>query len=170
MKPAASERPKQDLPADIIGDLMTAVRNGFYPGNDAWFADQSFIRRRVVTWPAGWLNKRGVTLKPERYKEILLGIFTEIKRHGQTGTVKYWPGYLVHCVQEHFKYHGEEIYNEAKALRNKVEAALLAGKRATDCRQGNDPVAALALVHQTLTAAHKRKQKPSAAKAQMDLL
>ena len=163
------ERPKQVLPVEIIADLMGVIRNQFYAGNEAWFKDQAFIRRRVVTWPAAWLNRRGVSIKPERYKELLLGIFQDIKRHGQTGAVKYWPGYLVHCVQEHFKHHGEEIYGEAKALRNLVEHALLAGSRAAGEAKSNDPVAGLALVHQALLAAHKRKPK-AAAKQQINLL
>ena len=163
------ERPKQDLPGEIIADLMGVIRNQFYGGDDAWFKDQEFIRRRVVTWPARWLNTRGVTLPAERYKAILLGIFQEIKRHGATGAVKYWPGYLVHCVQEHFKHHGEEIYGEAKALRNLVENAVLAGRRAALEVKGNDPVAGLALVHQALTTAHKRRQKADG-KQQMNLL
>lgn len=163
------DRPKQVLPAEIIGDLMGAIRNQFYDGNDAWFADQEFIRRRVVTWPARWLNGRGVTLKPARYKEILLDIFQEIKRHGQTAAVEYWPGYLVHCVQQYFEHHGEEIYAEGKSLRNEVENALLAGRRSADEARTNDPVAGLALVHQALTVAHKRKHRPSSQK-QMNLL
>jgi hypothetical protein len=166
---AKVERPKQVLPGEIIADLMGVIRNQFYPDNKAWFADQEFIRRRVVTWPARWLNGRGVTLPPARYKAILLDIFLEIKRHGQTGAVKYWPGYLVHCVQEHFRHHGEEIYGEAKALRNLVEHAVLAGRRAADGAGSNDPVAGLALVHQALTSAHKRRPK-AVKKQQMQLL
>lgn len=162
----AKQRPKQVLPAEIIADLMGVIRNQFYAGNEAWFADQEFIRRRVVTWPAHWLNTRGVTLKPLRYKELLLGIFQEIKRHGQTGEVKYWPRYLTHCVQEHFKHHGEEIYGEGKELRTLAENALTVCREAT----GHDPVAALAAVHQALAAAHKRKRKPGAGKQQMNLL
>jgi hypothetical protein len=34
--------------------------------------DSVFIRREFVLYFASWLNKKGVTLKPERYKQILL--------------------------------------------------------------------------------------------------
>ena len=77
--PPKFARPKQVLPSEIIGDLMGAIRNQFYAGNEAWFADQEFIRRRVVTWPAKWLNARGVSLKPQRYKSLMLDIFQDIK-------------------------------------------------------------------------------------------
>jgi hypothetical protein len=94
------DRPKQSVPTEIVRDLMGAIRNQFYPdtlcagAEKQWFQDQQFLKVRVVLWPAAWLNKRGVTLKPDRYKQILLDIFADIKRHGATGAIKYWPGYL----------------------------------------------------------------------------
>lgn len=166
---AAAERPRQQLPVEIIGDLMTAVRNGFYGGDEKWFPQQADIRRMVVTWPAAWLNQRGVTLSPERYKALLLGIFNDIKAFGNTGGVKYWPRYLRFCLQEHFKHHGEEIYEEAKALRNQVETALMAGRQAAEASRGADPVAAVALVHQALVKGHRRKHRPAPGK-QLSLL
>ena len=163
-------RPRQQLPEEIIGDLMEAVRNGFYPGDARWFAQKNDIKRMVLTWPASWLFQRGVTLKPERYKAILLAVFMDIKRMGDTASVKYWPRYLRHCLQQHFKHHGDEIYDEAKAVRNQVENALMACQKAADAARGNDPVADLALVHRALTAGHNRKRRPSAAKEQLTLL
>src|SRR6185503_11203997 len=152
------ERPRPSpLPAEIVNDLMAAARSFYSDFPERWFADQSFIRQRVVTWPAGWLRKRGVSLKPERYKEILLGLFLDIKRKGNTGAVKYWPGYLAHCVQEHFKHHGDEIYEEAKSFRVALENAL--GKAQTAPRP--DPVAVIAQVHQALAKKLNRKHRRS---------
>ena len=132
------DRPKQDLPAEIIGDLMGAIRNAFYPGDDRWFKNQQFIRFHVVTWPAAWLNAKGVTLPPARYKAIILDVLQGIKQHGKTEAVQFWPGYLKHCLQTHFKVHGQEIYEEAKAIRNQVERALLACQRAGEASR--DPL------------------------------
>lgn len=90
-KPSTSDRPKQELPSEIIGDLLGVIRRQFYGDAEPtqWLKDQTFIKREVVTWPAAWLNKRGVTLPPARYKAILLDIFDGIKTHGATGAVKY---------------------------------------------------------------------------------
>jgi len=88
------ERLKQNVPAEVVEDLMRFIRNSFYPGDDRWFKDQHFIRRHVVTWPAAWLNGKGVSLPPERYKQIVMGVIIGIKQHGATEAIKYWPGYL----------------------------------------------------------------------------
>lgn len=168
MKPTAPDRPRQSVPSQIANELLAVIRNQFYPdaqlGGEAakqWFQDQQFIRQRVVLWPAAWLNKRGVSLKPERYQQILLDIFADIKRHGATGAVKFWPGYLAKCVQDHFAHHEDEIYEEAKALRTQLERALATAGSAT-ARQP-DPVERLAAAHQVLSAtARKRRCKPTA--------
>jgi hypothetical protein len=157
------DRPKQQTPADLIDDLMHIVRSSFYQDqSDKWLTDQHFIKRNVVLWPAGWLNKRGVTLPPDRYKSILIDVFMGIKQKGNTEAVKYWPGYLMHCVQSHFKIHGEEYYNEGKSLRAAAEAALMACKRATDPDRAADPVKGMALALEALKAGKtkKRVEKP----------
>ncbi len=168
VKPTKPDRPAQQVPSDIVRSLLAVIRNQFYPdaalGGVAakqWFQDQQFIRIRVVLWPATWLNQRGVTLEPARYQQILLDIFQDIKRHGATGAVKYWPGYLAKCVQDHFAHHEDEIYAEGKALRTQLERAIATAAAATS-RQP-DPVERLAAAHQVLvSSARKRRCKPSA--------
>jgi len=168
MKQPKPDRPKQPLPSEIVNSLLAVIRNQFYPdaslGGEAakqWFQDQNFIRVRVVLWPAAWLNKRGVTLDPARYKQILLEVFQDIKRHGATDAVKFWPGYLAKCVQDHFAHHEDEIYTEAKALRVQLERAMASATAATT-RQP-DPVERLAAAHQVLVStARKRRCKPAA--------
>lgn len=163
------DRPRQPVPAEIVGSLMAVIRNQFYPdaatGGAAakqWFQDQQFIRIRVVLWPSAWLNKRGVSLKPERYQQILLDIFQEIKRHGATDAVKFWPGYLAKCVQDHFAHHEEEIYEEAKALRTQLERAM--GTAASAVARQPDAVERLAAVHQVLVSERKKRRSKPAAK------
>jgi DNA-binding FrmR family transcriptional regulator len=84
----------------------------------------SFYPARIRPLFASWLNKKGVTLKPERYKQILLERLNEIKIHGQTQAIKYFPGYLKHVLQTHLKHHGQDYYDEGKALRALTENAL----------------------------------------------
>lgn len=170
MKPS-QPRPKQQLPADIITDILGAIRGSFYGDlpPKRWFEDTKFLTRRVVTWPAKWLDSRGVSLPPERYKAILMDILQTIKHKGNTGVVSYWPGYLAHCVQEHFKHHGESYYEEGKALRAKLDIALSTCRSAV-VRQP-DPIRTLAEVHQVLSASTPRRHPKSAQKPpqQMDL-
>ena len=121
-------RPREAIPQEIIQDVLAAIRSACYASNDVapkqWYQDRVFLLQRVVLWPAGWLHKRGVSLPPERYKEILLSIIKDIRIHGQASTVKYWPGYLAKCVQDHFKHNEDNLYNEAKAFRAVLERTL----------------------------------------------
>lgn len=182
MRRPVIERAKQDVPGEMVSDLMGAIRSAFYAGDGRWFKDQHFIRRQVVTWPAAWLNARGVTLTAGRYKEIVLGVLMGIKRHGQTEAVRYWPGYLKHCLQTHFKVNSEEIYEDGKAIRGKVEAAMLVACRSAarvDGERGGavgagawsgsgseDPVAVIALARKLWGGTAKRK---AAVKGQLGL-
>jgi hypothetical protein len=152
-------RARQETPADLVADLLQAIRAAFYQDSEPqrWFQDQSFLKRRVVLWPAGWLSSRGVSLKPERYKSLLLEIISEARDH-QTAQIKYAPAYLAKCVQSHFAVHGDEIYAEGKSLRTLAEHAILACKTAATAAQAPDPIASLA------TAAHLLKSPRRSAK------
>lgn len=166
-----SDRPKQELPAEILADLLRVIRNQFCPGLPAkeWYQSRNFFLR-VLTWSAAWLNKRGVTLPPARYQAILLDIFTTIKRNGQTGAVNYWPGYLLHCVQEHWKHHGDEYYEEGKTIRAQVERNLMAFQRAAQAPVASDQVATLAQIHQALQTRKPTNRQARKPAQQMDLL
>jgi hypothetical protein len=149
---------------------MLVIRETFYKGNQAWFKDQHFIRQRVVTYPAQWLDSRGVTLQPERYKEVLLEIIRTIKLNGNTETVVYWPRYLLHCVQQYLKHHGEELYEEGKSIRSAVDLAMTHVSNSQ--RAQPDVVSGIAQVHRALTAVKSGRKKSSSVKSsqQMDLL
>ena len=163
-------RPRQQLPAEIVADLMQAIRGPFY--GDAtpkqWAQDYHFIRDRVVLWPATWLDKRGVTLKPERYKAIILEVLQEIKHHGNTGQIGYWPAYLAKCVQERFKHRAEEIYEEGKNLRAQMEN-VLTGLAASANPPEVDPIRAMAEARRDLLKAKQTRRAKTPAK-QLPLL
>jgi hypothetical protein len=170
------ERPKQHLPVDIVTDLLTAIRNQFYADSrDQFLKDQHFIKREFCLYLASWLDKRGVTLKPDRYKALLLGLLNEIKTHGNTAAVKYWPGYLKHVLQQHLKHHGEDIYQEAKSLRTLAENSLLSlshlnGGANAAAEPTLDPVRALAEARRDLlTLKRQKKLKTSGQDGQSQL-
>jgi hypothetical protein len=160
MKPKrpAFDRDRQVTPEEIVSDLMTVIRNKFYGDRpDQFFKDQNFLRRNVVLWPARWLDEKAVTLKPFRYREILIDIFNQVAIHG-TETVKYWPGYLMSCVQRHFAIHGEEYYEEGKSLRAALDKSLFAITRAQATPATPDPIRIMARA-QTLAKPPKRRPK-----------
>lgn len=154
MKPQPHAREEQ-TPAELVAELLGVVRRQFYPDSlvaDAraqkkWFQEQHLIKSWVILWPAAWLDERGVWLTPERYREALLGIFNEIKQHGDTASVKHWPRYLATCVQSRFKVRAEEFLEEGKAARTVVERVALGlskPSQADPARRGADVVKALA--------------------------
>lgn len=153
-------RPKleQKLPEAIVAGLLGIIRRQFEPEltDDEWFkGHQQFIRRNVVLWPARFLVGKGFTISGARYEQILREVLNEIKRHGQTGQVRYWPGYLMKCVQEHFRHHWEEYYAEAKSAGAQTEAALLA-LRALPRAAGPDTLSVLAATHRLLQGPKRR--------------
>lgn len=162
------ERSKQETPKDFVQSFLRVIRGQFCPdlSNDEWYPHERFCKR-VLTYGAAWLNKRGVTLPPERYQAIYQHIFDTIKKHGQTGEVRYWPGYLLRCVQAHFKHHGEEYYNEGKSIRAATERAMMAFTRAQEAPRAPDPVQSMAQAHAILTA---RRKKTVAKQPQLGLL
>jgi hypothetical protein len=169
MKPdQPTDRPRQDTPEDLVNRLLDFVRHHFYGDATAkkWAQDSNFIRRYVILWPARFINSHGFTLPAARYQAIMLEVLMDVVRKGNTATVKYWPGYLTHCVQEHWHHHWEEYYGEAKSMRAKVEALLL---RCKPVPREDQTVEALALAHQVLTAKRRKGQQPAARSPQKQL-
>lgn len=155
-----SERPKQSIPADLVDRLMMTVRSQFcydMQGSD-WGKHSHFVRRNVILWPARFIKQHHFTLSAGRYEEIMREIFADIKRKMTTEPVRYWPGYLMKCVQEHWEHHWEDYYNEAKAAGNLASASLVALGRLPQRPDG--VVESLAGAHQVLARKSKRGAKP----------
>lgn len=169
MKRAAIKSPgarpvlKQQLPEEITTELLCLIHRQFVPEADekTWFKEHNqFIKRNVVLWPAKFIVGKGFTMPADRYKTIMLGILDEIKRHGQTGQVRYWPGYLMKCVQEHWRHHWEEYYAESKSAAALADHTVLALKQITGNR-APDPIAAMAAAARLLKAPkHRAKVSP----------
>jgi hypothetical protein len=169
MKPDQQfDRPRQDTPEDLVNRLLGFVRGQFYGDMTAkkWGQDAHFIRHYVILWPARFMLGKGFTIPASRYESIMREIFLDVIHCGKTDTVKYWPGYLTHCVQEHWHHHWEEYYGEAKSMRAKVEALLL---RCKPVPREDRTVEALALAHQVLTAKRRKIQRPAARSSQKQL-
>lgn len=153
---------KQIPPQEMVSRMMALIRNQFCGDMDdkEWGQNYHFIKRRVVLWPAAFINGKHFTISVERYEEILREVFEGIKRKGNTAMVKFWPGYLMHCVQEWWKHNWEDEYQRAKGVENVALTTLAKLGKVTPRDRG---VESLALAHKTLTAAQRRgKVKPPA--------
>jgi hypothetical protein len=166
MKSIRPPRLSQETPEVMVSRLLGLVRGQFcgdLPDKE-WFQQTGFLRVKVILWPARFMAGKGFTLPPARYEAILRGVLAEIKHHGQTGQVRYWPGYLMKCVQDHWKHHWEEYYQEAKSVRTLAESLVVACGRTGAEDRG---VEALALAHRVLAG---RRPKNRTEKAQLTLL
>jgi hypothetical protein len=171
--PHVQDRPKTLTPETVVLGLVYAIRDQFYRDDQKqYFHSQLKDLKRVVTYPAKWFNDKAIFVPAERYQEIVLAVLMDIKRHGNTAAIQYWPRYLLTCVQSHFRVQGERYYNEGKAARDLLPRVL------KDLPAGTPPpdtfTTQLATVHALLKSPGGRRKKPApaepAAPVQKDLL
>lgn len=125
MKPFIQDRPQTTASKDVLVSLVYAVKNQLYREEQLQYFDgQVRDLKHALTWPAHWFNDRALFVTEERYNEIVLGVINEIKGHGNTGEIHYWPRYIFTCLQRHFSVNAHVYVNEGKAAVNAVERAL----------------------------------------------
>jgi hypothetical protein len=175
--PHVQDRPKTLTPETVVLGLVYAIRDQFYRDDQKqYFHSQLKDLKRVVTYPAKWFNDKAIFVPAERYQEIVLAVLMDIKRHGNTAAIQYWPRYLLTCVQSHFRVQGERYYNEGKAARDLLPRVLKDLPAGTGGRaQAPDAFTRdLATVHALLKSPGGRRKKPApaepAAPVQKDLL
>ena len=151
------QRLKQPTPKELTDSCLDFLRRKFYnqPGDDRCFAqDRSRLLSWVVLWPASWLNSRAVTIHGDAYREIFHKVFFQADAH-RSDKIKYRPAWMKMVIQSHFKIHGEEYYNQAKAVRNLVDhTMLIVGHIKTPAA---DPVREMANARQILTSGKPKK-------------
>jgi hypothetical protein len=173
MKRRQPERLKQPTPKELTDACLDFLRRKFYsfPGGDkAFFQQRRDLLRRVVLWPAAWLNNKSVTIHGDAYREIFMKVFMQAAAHVES-KIKYPPAYLAQVIQSHFKIHGEDYYEAAKATRNQVDHVLMmTGQLAKRAAPDRDPVRELASARQILASGTPKKTaaKP-VVKAQLNL-
>lgn len=162
-------KPETLVTPEVIDSLLELIRVKFYAGHRVQFAkDLHRLLSWVVLYPSEWLAARGVTvgLPLARYKEIMSAVLIEAASFCEPSKVTYFPAYLRQVIRSHFQHHGDEIYDEAKAVRNLVENAVLVAGQARG--SAPDPVAELAAAARLLTP--KKRQVKAPLTRQLDLL
>lgn len=135
-------------------DLLHDVRLRFYTTQPSAAFQRD--RRRLVyalTWPAVWLDRRGLFCSAQRYRTLVVDRLDAIRAHGDPARYgRYFPTYLLKCLQDFLDRHGDELDGELKHLRNALDVVVgslrLAEKTVAQSRQ----IAALAQVHRCLRA------------------
>jgi hypothetical protein len=170
MKRQVKDYPVLTTAPELRDSLLDLIRAKFYQGHQVEFAkDRPRLISWVVLYPATWLHSRGVTLPPDRFRQILSAVLVEAASFCEPSKVTYLPAYLRQVIQSHFRIHGEDYYDEAKAIRNRVDRVLMVTGRAQVVQP--DPVRGLAQAAAAvrLLKAQKRPVKAPLTR-QLDLL
>jgi hypothetical protein len=157
------------LPDELTDRFLRSIRKQFYSGSEKLFFQEQRMLLQAITWPARWLDDRGVRLNSERYQAILTTIIRTINQCGKLAAVRSPGRYLLHAVQEHMGHHDDEYYAAAKATRNAIDDVMAGLKpRTRAIRSDDNTVPALAEVHRVLSAAKPTRRKTVAAPLQPD--
>lgn len=162
-------------PNDLVKLFLRSIRNQFYKGHEKLFFQERNLLLQAITYPASYLNQRGVGLNAARYQAILTQVIRTINAHGNLAAVRSPGRYLLHAVQEHMRHQGEEYYECGKRTRDAIADALLGLKpraKTGPIQPGDNPVPALAEAHALLAApkgGRPKKIKPAAPVAQPSL-
>lgn len=144
-----------------VADLLQTVRWHFYAAPEAL---RRFHRDRrmllyALTWPAVWLERRGLTCPPGRYRQLIADRLAAIGAHGDPGCYgPYFPRYLLKCLQDFFDRHGDDLYGELKHLRNALDQVLASARFAERVRDHARQLDVAVATHRLLHAEHQARR------------
>lgn len=145
-----------------VRQLLEAVRRRFYAGQPV----RDFHRDRrmllyALTWPAVWLERRGLTCSATRYQALLAVRLADIAVHGDPARYgAYFPAYLLKCLQDWFQHHGDELYDELKHIRNALDQVLASARFAASVQRDAHHTELLAATHHLIQARRAQREKP----------
>jgi hypothetical protein len=147
-----------DAPAEMVERLLAEISRIAYTGRsvERWMQDQRPLME-ALTWPAVWLNQRGVGMPVADYEAKMREIIVTIERHGAVAQIKFFPAYLLDCIRKHFLHQGDEIYAARKHVRTVLDMSFLKGKAPQPVAV--DAVQTLAKVHAVLSAGRRAKTR-----------
>lgn len=152
-----------------IEELLETIRTRFYPAATA--VDRTAARRfhrdrrlllYALTWPAAWLEHRALTCPGGRYRRLIEERLAAIAAHGDPARyAPCFPRYLLACLQDHLRHHGDELYDELKHIRNALDQLLANTRLAQRVREETRQRDILAATHRLLHAAHCTRVVPT---------
>ena len=157
-KPTPLEPPADDA-------LLRLVQRRFYPATTPEARRHFYRDRRMLlyalSWPAAWLEQRGLTCSPTRYRALMAERLAAIAAHGDPARYgPYFPAYLLKCIQDWFRHHGDELYDELKHIRNALDHLLASVSFADDVRRDAQHIATLAAAHRLIAGPRSHQTQP----------
>ena len=140
--------------------LLAQIKQNFYASGSSeksFYADRRMLLY-TLTWPAKWLDQRGLQVSAQQYERLITQRLKAIAQHGDPKRYQpYFPRYLLKCLQDWFAHHGDELYEELKHVRNqlyRIEALL---NREHTGEVAEDIVTPMARAHDILMSQCHRK-------------
>jgi hypothetical protein len=122
------------------------------------------------------LRERGIAWSARQYQDFIQERLQEVKRHGATGKIRFFPAYLLKVLQDHFAHNGHGYCDDAKKTGWAFDMALgrvINGSRLQAIQAAEKSTEILAEAHRLL-AIRRRSSKPQkpapAADDQLSLL
>ncbi len=165
-----------NVDSDTVRRLLGVVQRRFYAvesPRDHIEGRASFHRDRrmllyALTWPAVWLERRGLTCSSTRYHDLVAVRLAEIALHGDPSRYgAYFPSYLLKCLQDWFQHHGDALYDELKHIRNALDQVLASARFAVTVQCDAKHVELLASAHRLFRA--QREKRPQSDGRQLSL-
>jgi hypothetical protein len=149
---------------DGLADLLALIRARFYaPDRPALFHRDRRRLLHALSWPAAWFAHRGLTCAPARYRQLLAARLDAIAVHGDPRRYgAYFPTYLLKCLQDWFRHHGDELDTELKHLRNALDCVLASPALAATVRRDAQLLETLATAHRLLRPSTPRPPRDDA--------
>jgi len=155
---------RDPAPLDAVTtELLHTIRLRFHLPRPA---DYPRDRRRLLhalTWPATWLDERGLTCTPQRYQALIDQRLRAIAVHGNPAAYgAYFPTYLLKCIQDWFAHHGEQLYSELKHIRNALDQVLASARFAERVQRDARQLDLLVSTHRILEQRRAVPRNPGA--------
>jgi hypothetical protein len=147
-----------DVLAATMEELLLAIRLRFYVQRPTDYHRDRQRLLHAVTWPAIWLDERGLTCAPQRYQTLIDERLQAIAAHGQPSAYGvYFPTYLLKCLQNWFDRYGEELYAELKHIRNALDQLLASARFAERVQRHARHLDLLVSTHRLIEARHANR-------------
>jgi len=148
-----------------VPELLEVIRRRFYAETPpAHFHRDRRMLLYALTWPAGWLDCRGLTCSPARYQALIAERLDAICAHGDPARYgAYLPAYLLKCLQDWFQHRSDALYDELKHIRNALDRILGSVSATSEVQLHARHVELLAATHQLLHPHRPRRAVPNAA-------
>lgn len=144
--------------AATLEELLGAIRLRFYLHRPADYPRDRQRLLYAVTWPATWLDERGLTCSPQRYQTLIEDRLHAIAAHGNPSAYgTYFPTYLLKCLQDFFDRYGDELYSELKHIRNALDQLLASARFAERVQRHARHLDLLVSTHRLIETRHANR-------------